>query len=86
LPLKGVAFFIVVCPLMSLSSNHRDALIITKEDRRIFVTESYEKPQDEAYFSNVLYPELKNVDFLSQVFWWLKDNLPSTFNPFMRAL
>ncbi len=68
-----------------LASNHRDPLVITKEDRRIFATESYEPPPKESYFTEILYPALKDKDFLSQVYWWLKDNLSETFNPFMTA-
>ncbi len=68
-----------------LASNHRDALVITDEDRRIFATESYEAPPSEDYFTELLYPAFKDKDFLSQVYWWLKDNLSKTFNPFMNA-
>ncbi len=60
-------------------------MVITAEDRRIFATESYEAPPPEEYFAAILYPSLKDKDFLSQVYWWLKDNLLKTFNPFMNA-
>ena len=68
-----------------LASNHRDALVITKEDRRIFATESYEAPPPAEYFTTLLYPALKDKVFLSQVFWWLKENVSPKFNPFMNA-
>jgi len=54
-----------------LMSNHRDCLILSNQDRRIWVIEGFVNPRSAEYY-NKLYGMLNNKQFLREVYWYLK--------------
>ncbi len=55
-----------------MASNHRNALVLTKDDRRIDVYEHFgEKRPEEAY--NILYGLLEDDDVMAQFYWFLHE-------------
>lgn len=52
-------------------SNHKDAIVLPEEDRRINVFEGPEKPQPPAYY-DTLYAFLGDLEGLGQLHWWLR--------------
>lgn len=68
-----------------LASNHRDALVLSKEDRRIFVIETMARAKPDQYYKN-LYAVLDDTEALAQFYWWLKAfSQKQSFNPHSHA-
>lgn len=70
-----------------LLTNHRDALTLTEDDRRIEVFEHFEKPRPDEFYDKI-YKSLECHETMSQMYWFLRrwyESRQGIFNPLKPA-
>jgi len=71
-----------------MMTNHMNALVLTKADRRMEIFEHFHEPKKEQYYTD-LYLAIEDTEALTQVYSWLVDvkkKNEKSFNPKGRAL